>query len=139
MRYRPAAPAGLLPAGFILRQIDNKQLRDFVAVFRQRIANKRQRMVPHPALFIGAINLIAARRGSRRRAAHQHAPVAAAVFARMVARRRHGSIRRGHADVAQIQRRVALVQHMIVVGKTDQLAVGAIDMDVAAAAQRPGV
>ncbi len=57
----------------------------------------------------------------------------------MVARRRHGSIRRGHADVAQIQRRVALVQHMIVVGKTDQLAVGAIDMDVAAAAQRRGV
>ena len=95
-------------------------------------------MVPDPALFIGAINLIAARHGSRCRAAYQHAPVAAAIFARMLSLRRHRPIWRRHADVAQVQRRVTLVQYVVVIGKADELTVGAIDMDVAAAAQRAG-
>jgi hypothetical protein len=56
----------------------------------------------------------------------------------MLSLRRHRAIGRRHADVAQIQRRIALVQHVVVIGKADELPVGAIDMDVAAAAQRAG-
>jgi len=126
------------PALLIGRKIDNKQLRHFFAAGRERIANKRQPLITDPPLFIRAVDLITAGRRRRRRAAHQHAPVAAAIFTRIGAGRRHRAKRHRDANVAQIQRRVALMHDVIVIGKANVLPVRAKDMHVRATAQRAG-
>lgn len=44
--------------------------------------------------------------------------------------------RRRHPDVTQIQLRIARVQHMVVIGKADELPVRAKNVNVGAATQR---
>lgn len=97
------AIALLLPALLALRQRHNKQLRDSGAIARQRIADKCQRMAPHPTLFVCAVYLIAARHRCRRCPADQNAPVAAAIFTRMLPVRRDRAIRGRNADVSQVK------------------------------------
>ncbi len=133
-----------------LRQIDNKNLRLFFASGGDRIADKGDRPAlpaavrplvaarADPALFIRAVNLVAARTRRRGGATDQHAEVAAAVFARMLFDRLHRAQRQGDADVAQILFRVSLVHHMIVIGEADARAVRAVEMHMRAAAQRAG-
>ncbi|MNN53756.1 hypothetical protein D3C81_1685330 [compost metagenome] len=52
-----------------------------------------------------------------------------------MALRRDRAIRRGNPDITQIQSQVALMHDVVVVGEADQLAIRAVNVDVASAAQ----
>lgn len=57
----------------------------------------------------------------------------------MIPTRYYRAIGNRNANVAQIQRRIAFMQHVVVIGKADKFAARAENMHMAAAAQRAGV
>src|SRR5699024_11710328 len=95
-----------------------------------------QRVISYPSFFISTIDFIAARLRRGRGFTHQHAPVATAVFTRMLLLYVDRAKRRSNTDVSQIQRRIEFMHYMVVIGKAHPFTVRAKDMHMAAAAQR---
>src|SRR5699024_4829889 len=95
-----------------------------------------QRVISYPSFFISTIDFIAARLRRGRGFAHQYAPVATAVFTRMLLLYVERAKRCGNTDVSQIQRRIEFMHYMVVIGKAHPFSVRAKDMHMAAAAQR---